>query len=529
MTDDILPICPDGSVPQSVLLFSRIDFAWLNPILMERLRARHQTRFVIVPPSVDWVEFYRPHCGERDRQILATDIVAAADAEDPSAGPADTDRVFARAAELEARYGVAYLRDIMQQCRTTMAYHLDYAPDSPFAARRPPPLEQVTRQINGFFAYFETLFDEEQIDLVVERPGDLLSTVCLLVAQARGIPTTFWLPARFQSYVTWSDGPYLGHRLIRAVYDRLPAPEPVALDTLQPPDDSKRNFARADTLRSFPNLLKNLYVETRNYTAKEIKLRLEGRRRTGLPYRAMMRHHVAVWRAHRRLLDMVESDVDRIRARPFVLFLLQFEPEYTTLSLSRRFNDTRAALQQIALSLPAGTRLVVKENVNSVGNRGLGFYRRLMRLPNVILADHRIRGIDLMMHAGAVATVSSTGALEANLTGRPAVVVAGDLEFGFLPDVHRIDGFDDLPALMRYALRPLSDRERETIRVRASKYREALKAVSFRAPETRPFRGGKTTLPDGEADRAVDRLIDCYRLQLREAEREVATAEEAAQ
>ncbi len=517
--DRILPLCPDGPVPKTVLLFSRIDFAWLNPILMAGMRARWGTRFIVVAPAETWRAFYTPHLGPDDRLLVAADLDGQA-AEVPLE---DESTVFARARALEDRFSIALMRDVLQQARHLACSWLTFAPQSAFAHQTPPPYSEVLKRAIFFVEYFQTLIADEEVDLVVERPGDLLSTCCLMVAEAAGLATTFWLPARNGSFVMFSDGPYLGHRLIRTAYDRLEDPEPLPLEGLMPPDDSRRNFARANELRSLRHLGRRVWEVSRDHAIWGAQRLLRRRKHRGLTYGAVLRQQFAVWRLHNALARRVVSDEQEIRRQPFVLFLLQYEPEYTTLSLARQFNDTRAIVQQCALSLPAGVRLVVKENVNSIGNRALSFYDDLLRMPNVILADHRIRGLDLMPHAAAVATVSSTGALEANLFGRRAVIFAQQVEYGFLPDIHTVTGFTDLPAVLRHAIEDLDAAERQAIRIRATRYRQALEAVSFQAPGTRPFRGTETTLPEGEADRAVDRLLDCFRLQ--DAARRRASAE----
>lgn len=497
-----------GAVPRCVLLFSRIDFHWLNPILMERMRARFGTRFIVVAPGEKWVSFFEPHCRPGDRIIAAADIWGAAASE-----PLDEKAALRTALANEEKYGLTYLRDILQQDRSVSAYYLMYAPHSPFTRRRPPPLAELSKEINYYFEYFERLFDQEPIDLVIERPGDLFSTACLHAAQRRGIPTTFWLPARHESNVMWSLGLYLGHDLLHAAYDAAREAKPVPMAELQPPDDSRRNFARADELGSLRYLAIEIYRTSRDFAIWTVQDIARRRRSNRLGYVAGLRHHIAIWRAHRALDRMVESDIDRICERPFVLFLLQYEPEFTTLSLAREFNDTRAVLQQMALAMPSGYRLVIKENVNSIGNRALSFYRNLRRLPNVTLADHRIQGLALAARAAAVATISSTGALEANLLGKPAIIFAAHVEYGFLPDIHQVASLPDLPSVIREAVRERSEREHREIRIRAARYRKALESVSFSAPGTRPFRGTVTTLPEGEADRAVDLLVDCFRAQ----------------
>lgn len=496
------------TAPRTVLLFSRIDFAWLNPIVMARLRERFGTRFVLMVGNETWRRHYEPHLGPGDK-IHQLDVLE----QDMAAGPLDEAAAFDRARANEARYGLTYMRDVVQQARSVSAYYLNYAPFSPFTRMAQVPFPELIKRINGYFDWFDELLAAEAIDLVIERPGDLASTACLHAAMARGIATTFWLPARYKSFVMWSYGPYLGHTLLRRAFEAQPDLPPIPPEELQPPDDSKRNFDRAAELRSVRMLARNVYAATRDriiWLAQDLVRRQRSKR---LGYLAVIRHHHATWRLHRHLQELIERDMTRLTARPFVLFLLQFEPEYTTLSLSRQFNDTRAIVKQLALAMPAGHDLVVKENVNSIGNRGVEFYDEIARLPNVVLADHAIRGIDLAARAAAVATVSSTGAIEANLLGKPAIIFAPHVEYGFLPAIHTVTGFRDLPDVVRAAVRPRTPEEADAIRRSGARYRAALRSLSFDAPGTRPFRGTETTIADDQADRAVDLLIETYRAQ----------------
>src|SRR5690606_12073519 len=95
-----------------------------------------------------------------------------------------------------------------------------------------------------------------------------------------------------------------------------------------------------------------------------------------------------------------------VTRRPFILFLLQVEPEWTTLTQAKNFNNTLALIQQLSSKLPAGHRLVVKEHITNVGNRRRDFYERILRIPTVIFAHYEIPGIDLLKRCSAVATIS---------------------------------------------------------------------------------------------------------------------------
>jgi hypothetical protein len=190
-----------------------------------------------------------------------------------------------------------------------------------------------------------------------------------------------------------------------------------------------------------------------------------------------------------------------------VLFLLQVEPELTTLSFAKEFNNTEAIVRQLALAMPAGFRLVVKEHIMNVGNRAAQFYRSLLRLPNVVLADHQLRGIDLAARARAVATLTGTIGIEATMLGKHAIVFSEHTHYGFLPNVHVVDRLQDLPAIVAEAVRERSPQEIERIRLDGARFKRAAISLSYDVPDAKERRGKGGLAPD-QAERAVDLLID---------------------
>lgn len=207
----------------------------------------------------------------------------------------------------------------------------------------------------------------------------------------------------------------------------------------------------------------------------------------------------------RRLEAMVERNVAKIIERPYVLFLLSLEPEYTTLTLAKEFNNTEAIVRQMALCLPAGMRLVVKEHVTNIGNRSADFYRRLLRLPNVILADHRLPGVALAAKAEAVAAVSGTIGIEGSMLGKDVIGFSDRTEYAFLPNVHIVRSFHDLPEILRHAVRRKTEAEILKTRRDIARFKKAMLSISYDVPEGVEM-GGNGMLSPVEADKAVDAL-----------------------
>lgn len=141
---------------------------------------------------------------------------------------------------------------------------------------------------------------------------------------------------------------------------------------------------------------------------------------------------------------------DPVPDRPFVFYPLHYEPEAATLMHGSYFENQIEVVLNLARSLPAGWRLVVKEHPAMRNLRKLGFYRRLLKVPNVALVPMAVPTRDLILDAQVVAVISGSPGLEASLVGKP-VVMFGDFPWDYSPVVHKVGAMKDLPALIRRA------------------------------------------------------------------------------
>jgi hypothetical protein len=384
------------------------------------------------------------------------------------------------------------------------------APNAAFAQVAPPPLPALVREINHYFAYLEALIADEGVDLVLAQAQSIAETVAGHIAMARDIPITFPISSRDGARFMWASDPYLGHRRLQRAYDRLPEPEPWPAERIAPPAISAQNVTKAEQWRSVRHLARLVRQQTVNRLIWLLQDLKRGRKSKRLPYLALLRQYASTWWMYRVLDRLVERDVAKVTERPYVLFLLQLDPEWTVLSQAKEFSNVAATLRQLAVSLPAGYNLVVKEHVTSIGNRPAAFYRALARLPNVVLADFRIRGIELAMRAAAVSTFTGTVGVEATLLGKPVILFSTHTEYGFLPNVSVVISFHDLPAVVRDAVRVRTRAETDRIRRAGSRYKQAVAALSWDAPEAYEL-SGRGTLDPAQAERAVDLLIEAWR------------------
>lgn len=123
----------------------------------------------------------------------------------------------------------------------------------------------------------------------------------------------------------------------------------------------------------------------------------------------------------------------------FVYFALQMQPEMTTAALGGHYTDQALAIERLAALLPAGVRILVKENPKqSAYMRGPLFFHRLSRIPSVTILPSWADTHALTARARFVATITGTVGWEAIRQGKPALVFGAAWYRGF-PGVHDIE------------------------------------------------------------------------------------------
>ena len=109
---------------------------------------------------------------------------------------------------------------------------------------------------------------------------------------------------------------------------------------------------------------------------------------------------------------------------PFCFFPLQSEPEVSIQVLGRPYHKNQVELlRNLAASLPAGMRLLVKEHPRSLGLRPFSYYKQLFQIPNLYLAEMHITSMSMVKQSEFVAIFSGTIGLEAIMVGKPVLIL----------------------------------------------------------------------------------------------------------
>lgn len=122
------------------------------------------------------------------------------------------------------------------------------------------------------------------------------------------------------------------------------------------------------------------------------------------------------------------------RGTRYVYFPLHVQPESSIDVKGRFFDDQIKLIRDIRRSLASDLLLVVKDHPNFLGQKGWSFYRKIRKLPGVVLLHPHTKNGELIASSEIVFTVSGTAAYEAGLYGRQAIMFSKQF-FSSLPSI----------------------------------------------------------------------------------------------
>ncbi len=136
-----------------------------------------------------------------------------------------------------------------------------------------------------------------------------------------------------------------------------------------------------------------------------------------------------------RLLQ--RTPMEEIEKHPFVFLALHKQPESSVDVLGRYYDDQYQNILNIWRVLPDDWLLVIKEHTNALGDRGIDFYKGLLRYPGIVLVNEKADSHSLIRHCRLVVTVSGTVAYEAALLKKPAITFAS-MYFNRIPHCRHV-------------------------------------------------------------------------------------------
>ena len=139
----------------------------------------------------------------------------------------------------------------------------------------------------------------------------------------------------------------------------------------------------------------------------------------------------------------------------FVFFPLHVTPDrYIDIS-APFFSNQLEVITNIAKALPAEYKLYVKEHfaMKPLYWRKTSFYKEILALPNVELIHPSISPEEIIKKSSLVISITGTSSLQAAFYEKPSIVLAHNIYKEFLPSIHRIKNYEELPHAIRSALK----------------------------------------------------------------------------
>lgn len=171
-------------------------------------------------------------------------------------------------------------------------------------------------------------------------------------------------------------------------------------------------------------------------------------------------HQVWRRRADGNRKDYAQLSTATLPSGNYLYFPLHMQPEASSCPLGGVLSDQLRAVRLLAGALPAGWQLVVKEHpLQKMEARPAGWYRDLVKSPNLVLVAQDISSAELQKGARAVATLTGAAAWEAWLWRKPALVL-GHILYQEAPGIYKVRSHQDaLEALNNIAAGAVHDNE----------------------------------------------------------------------
>ena len=146
-------------------------------------------------------------------------------------------------------------------------------------------------------------------------------------------------------------------------------------------------------------------------------------------------------------------DLDFIENQNCVLYPLHTEPELVLSQFARPYLNQIEVIRNISMSLPLTKILLVKEHPLMIGRRTLGYYKKLLEIPNVKLVKFDLSSELVLKEVELVIVIRGAIGLEAAIKKIP-VISLGKSMFQILPnDMFRYcDSLYNLPNDVKYML-----------------------------------------------------------------------------
>ena len=105
---------------------------------------------------------------------------------------------------------------------------------------------------------------------------------------------------------------------------------------------------------------------------------------------------------------------------PYLVYPMHFEPEVAIQFYGPSYLNQIELIRTIAMNIPIGFHLLVKEHPRAYGFRSNRYYKKLQEIPRVKLVDPSLTMASIINHSEGVLSISGSTGFEAIIRGKPA-------------------------------------------------------------------------------------------------------------
>ncbi len=337
-----------------------------------------------------------------------------------------------------------------------------------FAGRQQMPDEQITRYVQGAYAYVQKIFDEFKPDVII---GPLIAEPSQLmlyhIGKQRGVRTLYATDSKVRGVWVIAESPLEDEGAFIERVDELNggASSPSEgrarsyiasfRETFRAPDFIERRRKR----RTYMQIVRGHIAPLRRiwewYTRPRVNcVSALGPTLDCRPPRIVIRDYVAQQRNTLAASRMQYYPVENLGH--YIFFPLQVEPEVTLDIFASNFRNQRELVRLVAESLPDDYTLAVKDHPDMFGLRSPEFLKDIAGTPNAKLIDWRVPSERLLKGCALVVAPNSTALTEAAFYCKPALQFGDQGTTQKMPNVTKHTDMKTLPdVIARLISKPL--------------------------------------------------------------------------
>ena len=309
-----------------------------------------------------------------------------------------------------------------------------------------------------YYQYIEELFKKNKPDIILDTDVDFFGrSVLLEVSNYYDVPYISIDHTRLDGYVlptatlVKKRDPKIESLFYQLVADGTlltdEAKENKYSDLLKPIGDVPKVFEKmkSDHVFSVRKLLKRfviqIIVSLKYFSVKKLKINIINRVSSPIcssvlkSYKFMFLYYFRRFFLHYSNI-FSKADLKKIN---YIYVPMHVIPESSTTILSPYYINETFIIESLSKSVRSDQYVVVKEHWSMIGYRPINYYKRIKRLPNVILVDpaSQLLPRDYIRNSDLVVTISGSAAFEASVLGVNSLIFS-DVIYGLLSGCKKV-------------------------------------------------------------------------------------------